>query len=96
MRGLLLFDVLANDCDGSAATASGKKLWDQSTRPQSFLRISEYFFLRIRRLETPFRLFTKAETATFFSLSLHRCIPGMGGKRGFFRKGPSLPFSSEP
>ncbi len=53
IRRLLLLDVLAN-YEG-----------DHSAPPHNFLLTLGWLFLRIRRLETPLRLFTSAETAIF-------------------------------
>jgi len=60
MPCLLLLDVLPDHVSECSATASGKA----GRRPTSFLRMLGAFFLRIMRLETPFRLFTSTYTAT--------------------------------
>lgn len=64
MRSLLLFDVLADDGDGRAATASGKvRRRPQRTAPK-LVANGRVFFSRIIRPETPLRLFTTDETET--------------------------------
>jgi len=65
MRRLLLFDVLADDFDGRTSAAAGKVAGrPQRAAPQLFADAG-VIFLRIMRLETPFRLFTRLEMATF-------------------------------
>lgn len=73
MRRSLLLDVLTDRCNGSAFAATVEKDGDQSAPPDNLRRMLGWFFFRIMRLETPFRLFTSADKATLGGWFTSRC-----------------------
>ena len=61
----LLFNVLSDYIYWCTTTTSREITRRPSASPHSFLQMLGYFFFRINRLDTPFKLLTSLDTETF-------------------------------